>query len=154
MVAQRIGVAHRYATQVSAMCKMLRKAGTKVKKVARGKRARSLVLQGKKARTKSGLTKSDLKRNKKGRIVPKKKSEACKKNSHEHTVRWSACVQRARDAPHCRVVPRRWPERDGQKVAQEDQGAVRRDVSILLIPLARQSSGAVVLEHFVSRQTI
>ena len=100
MVAQRIGVAHRYATQVSAMCKMLRKAGTKVKKVARGKRARSLVLQGKKARTKSGLTKSDLKRNKKGRIVPKKKSEACKKNSHEHTVRWSACVQRARAMLH------------------------------------------------------
>ncbi len=53
------------------------------------------------------------------------------------------CVRaaRARDAPHCRVVPRRWPERDGQKVAQEDQGAVRRDVSILLIPLARRPRG-------------
>lgn len=43
-----------------------------VSKIARGKRARSSVFKGKKEKTVSGLTKTDLMLNKRGKVVSKK----------------------------------------------------------------------------------
>merc|ERR1712192_7741 len=51
----------------------------KVSKIAKGKRARASVFGGKKEKTKTGLKKTDLVKNKIGRIVSKKSSAACKK---------------------------------------------------------------------------
>merc|ERR1719266_264784 len=51
----------------------------KASKIAKGTRARAVVFLGKKEKTGSGLKKSDLVKNKSGRIVPKKKSATAKK---------------------------------------------------------------------------
>ena len=47
--------------------------------IAKGKRAKVSVFKGSKAKTSSGLKKSDLKKNKNGKIVSAKKSAAGKK---------------------------------------------------------------------------
>merc|ERR1740120_208407 len=51
----------------------------KVSKIAKGKRARSAVFDGRKEKTQSGLTKAQLMKNKSGRIVSKASSAAGKK---------------------------------------------------------------------------
>merc|ERR1712141_480606 len=51
----------------------------KVSKIAKGKRARAVVFSGKKEKTNSGLKKTDLVKNKIGRIVSKKASASSKK---------------------------------------------------------------------------
>merc|ERR1711959_186895 len=50
-----------------------------VSKIAKGKFAKSVVFRGTKAKTLSGLTKSDLIKNKRGKIVTKKQVAAGKK---------------------------------------------------------------------------
>merc|ERR1712086_280488 len=60
------------------------------KKVISAKLARRHAFAGKLAVTKTGLTKSDLVKNKNGRVVSKKRSAMGKKNG------WIAAVQKAR----------------------------------------------------------
>merc|ERR1712060_1030279 len=79
----------------SAM-KMRRKA-MKVSVIAKGKRARASVFAGHKAKTASGLKKSDLHRSKSGKIVSKKATAAGKK-AFKNISKWSGAVQKARKA--------------------------------------------------------
>merc|ERR1739841_209064 len=51
----------------------------KVSVIAKGKRARSSVFRGTKAKTSGGMTKDSLKKNKNGKIVSKKASDRSKK---------------------------------------------------------------------------
>merc|ERR1719261_881718 len=66
-----------------------------VSKIAKGKRARSVVFKGSKEKTKTGLTKSDLIKNSQGRIVSKKASAAAKKK-YKNIKGWIEAVQKAR----------------------------------------------------------
>merc|ERR1719473_2019675 len=67
-----------------------------VSKIARGKMSKAMVLRGSKAKTVGGLTASDLKKNKYGRIVSKKMSAASKKRFSSSLGPWSKAVQQAR----------------------------------------------------------
>merc|ERR1719293_444932 len=67
----------------------------KVSKIAKGKKARAAVFSGRKEKTISQLTKSDLMKNKRGKIVTKKKSAAGKK-SYSQIKGWVEAVQKAR----------------------------------------------------------
>merc|ERR1739847_73204 len=64
----------------SAMKSMKKRKAMKVSKIAKGKRAKSSVFRGTKEKTSSGLKKSDLIRNKSGKVVSKKSSARGKKN--------------------------------------------------------------------------
>merc|ERR1712226_349334 len=71
----------------------------RVSKIARGKFARSQVLNGKKAKTVSGLTSSSLQKNKWGKIVSKKASAAAKKRYQTSGAKvWADCIKQARKA--------------------------------------------------------
>merc|ERR1712096_275196 len=59
----------------AAMKSAMKKKATKVSKIGK----RRSVFNGTKVKTQSGITKSDLKKNKAGKIVSKKASEAAKK---------------------------------------------------------------------------
>ena len=58
--------------------------------IAKGKAARSVVFRGTKEKTASGLKKSDLMKNKNGKVVSKKKSLRMKNN------KWAAALVKAR----------------------------------------------------------
>merc|ERR1719197_1091090 len=77
---------------MKAMKAMKKKA---VSKIAKGKFAKSVVFRGTKAKTQSGLTKGDLVKNKRGKIVTKKQVAAGKK-SYAHIKGWVAACQKAR----------------------------------------------------------
>merc|ERR1711977_746092 len=79
---------------MKAMRAMKKKA---VSKIAKGKFARSVVFRGTKAKTQSGLTKTDLIKNKRGKIVTKK-SLAAGKKAYANIKGWTAAVQKARKA--------------------------------------------------------
>ena len=79
---------------MKAMRAMKKKA---VSKIAKGKMARSVVFRGTKAKTYTGLTKSDLVQNKRGKIVTKKQLAAGKK-SYANIKGWTIAVQKARKA--------------------------------------------------------
>merc|ERR1711862_127902 len=64
-----------------------------VSKIAKSKNARAVVFHGNKEKTLSGLTKSDLVKNKYGKIVSKKASLRAKKHNG-----WTSAVQKARKA--------------------------------------------------------
>merc|ERR1719502_1415766 len=68
----------------------------KVSKIAKGKRARSSVWNGKKEKTQTGLKKADLKKNKEGKIVTKKRS-ASGKASFKNVAKWIGACKQARD---------------------------------------------------------
>merc|ERR1711881_537129 len=68
------------------------KRAKRVSVIGRGKLAKSQVLKGRKVKTVGGLTKSDLTKNKSGKVVSKKKSLQGKKN------RWTAACAKARKA--------------------------------------------------------
>merc|ERR1711924_397177 len=68
-----------------------------VSKIAKGKRAKLVVFNGTKAKTLSGLTKSDLVKNKQGKIVSKK-SLAHGKKMYANIKGWTVAVQKARKA--------------------------------------------------------
>ena len=70
---------------MKAMRAMKKKA---VSKIAKGKMARSVVFRGTKAKTAYGLTKPDLMKNKRGKIVSKKQSAA--HASHYASFRYGA----------------------------------------------------------------
>ena len=67
-----------------------KKSVKKVSKVG----SKAAVFKGGKEKTKSGLTKEKLMKNKSGRIVSKKKSMLGKKN--QHIKKWASAVQKAR----------------------------------------------------------
>merc|ERR1712139_77233 len=64
-----------------------------VSKIAKGKFRKTLVFRGTKEKTVGGLTKSDLVKNKYGKVVSKKASLRAKKNSG-----WTTAIQKARKA--------------------------------------------------------
>merc|ERR1712138_1282 len=78
---------------MKAMKAMKKKA---VSKIAKGKRARAVVFHGTKEKTYTGLTKADLIKNKRGKIVSKKASLRAKKNNF--IKGWTTAVQKARKA--------------------------------------------------------
>merc|ERR1719191_1982751 len=79
---------------MKAMRAMKKKA---VSKIAKGKFAKSVVFRGTKAKTYTGLTKGDLVKNKRGKIVTKKQMAAGKKN-YANIKGWTAACQKARTA--------------------------------------------------------
>merc|ERR1719447_2488160 len=71
----------------------------KVSKIAKGRGAKSRVFRGSKAKTVGGLKKSDLMKNKEGKIVSKKRSAAGKKLYQKNGLgKWIKAVQQARKA--------------------------------------------------------
>merc|ERR1711937_345493 len=63
-----------------------------VSKIARGRYAKVMVLRGSKAKTVGGMTAKDLFKNKRGRVVSKKRSAFAKKSP------WTQAVTQARKA--------------------------------------------------------
>merc|ERR1712226_479130 len=79
-----------------AMKKTMKKA-MKVSKIAKGKHARAVVFRGGKEKTKTGMTKGDLIKNKNGHIVAKKASAAAKKRFQGSKIQaWAKACQKAR----------------------------------------------------------
>merc|ERR1719486_873047 len=70
------------------------KAMKRVSKIAKGRLAKFLVFKGTKEKTTSGLTKDDLVRNKRGKIVSRKKSALGKK--FDRVRGWRESVMKAR----------------------------------------------------------
>merc|ERR1712124_24738 len=66
-----------------------------VSKIAKGKFAKSLVFRGSKVKTRSGLSKTELTKNKFGKIVSKKSMAHGKKN-YTFIKSWGLAVQKAR----------------------------------------------------------
>merc|ERR1719352_65900 len=75
----------------------MRKMAMKKSVIAKGKRAKSSVFRGTKAKTSGGLKKSDLKRNKAGKVVSVKASNRAKKN-YKNISGWTNAVAKARKA--------------------------------------------------------
>merc|ERR1719240_2360390 len=84
-------------TAMKAMNDMKASKAMKVSKIAKGKLARSVVFRGSKEKTQSGLKKSDLMKNKRGRIVSKKAHASAKKR-FSNVSGWVKAVQQARKA--------------------------------------------------------
>merc|ERR550537_861146 len=68
-----------------------------VSKIAKGRFAKAIVFRGTKPKTLSGLTKSDLVKNKRGKIVTKKQV-ANGKRAYANIKSWTVAVQKARKA--------------------------------------------------------
>merc|ERR1712138_230111 len=66
--------------------------------IAKGKRARAVVFHGTKEKTYTGLTKGDLIKNARGKIVSKKASALAKKRYATSVKGWIVAVQKARKA--------------------------------------------------------
>merc|ERR1712112_487789 len=93
-----------------SMAKSMKKASMKtgmkkamkakrVSNVAKGKRAKSAVFRGAKAKTSGGLRKSDLVKNKHGKVVSRKASERSKKAfGKSGLVKYAAATKNARKA--------------------------------------------------------
>merc|ERR1711988_1147829 len=69
----------------------------RVSKVAKGRLAKAMVLAGKKEKTAGGLTQDSLMKNKRGKIVSKRKS-ASGKRSYKRIESWVESVVGARKA--------------------------------------------------------
>merc|ERR1712032_1134048 len=68
-------------------------------KIARGRLAKAMVLRGSKVKTSGGLTKTDVMKNKLGRIVSKKRSSAQKRRFHGSKIEaWGKAISAARKA--------------------------------------------------------
>merc|ERR1711907_443518 len=89
-----MGKAMKAMAAMKAMKAMKKKT---VSKIAKGKFARSVVFRGTKSKTYTGLTKSDLIKNKRGKIVTKKSMAAGKKN-YANIKGWTVACQKARKA--------------------------------------------------------
>merc|ERR1712183_210949 len=77
----------------------MRKMAMKKSVIAKGKRAKSSVFRGTKVKTTSGLKKSDLKKNKAGKVVSVKASAATKKKpGYKKIMQWAAAFKAARKA--------------------------------------------------------
>merc|ERR1739848_746685 len=80
---------------IAAMKSMRAMKKKVVSKIAKGKFAKSVVFRGTKAKTHTGLTKSDLVKNKRGKIVTKKQVAAGKK-AYANIKGWTTACQKAR----------------------------------------------------------
>merc|ERR1719291_961316 len=77
----------------------MKKMAMKKSIVAKGKRAKSSVFKGTKAKTSGGLKKSDLKKNKSGKIVSAKMSNRAKNSKNGKKIAaWGAATKAARKA--------------------------------------------------------
>merc|ERR1711904_483948 len=81
---------------MKAMKAMAAMKAMKKSKIAKGKYKKALVFRGSKAKTSSGLTKSDLIKNANGKIVSKKQSAAAKKRFGSTIKKWTDAVKAAR----------------------------------------------------------
>lgn len=72
-----------------------------VSKIARGKRAKAAVFLGRKEKTASGHSRSDLMKTKHGRIVTKAKHAQGKK-AYAYISAWTEALQKARRLVGCR----------------------------------------------------
>jgi hypothetical protein len=87
------------AMKTSAMKSARAMKAKRVSKIARGKLGRAQVLRGSKEKTLSGLTKDQLMRNKRGKIVSKKASAVSRRRFEKSTIKvWAECVFAARKA--------------------------------------------------------
>merc|ERR1712194_875348 len=78
---------------------MKRKMAMKKSVIAKGKRAKVSVFKGTKQKTSGGLKKSDLKKNKSGKIVSAKASNRAKNSkSGKKIAAWGAATKTARKA--------------------------------------------------------
>merc|ERR1712032_741420 len=84
---------------MKAAKKVMKKAmkPKRVSKIAKGKNMKAVVFRGQKEKTKTGLTKNHLIKNKSGKIVTKKASAAGKRN-FKNIQAWTKAVQQARKA--------------------------------------------------------
>merc|ERR1712146_603345 len=85
------------STKINFSSPTMAKATKAVSKIAKGKLAKLVVFRGTKAKTSSGLSKSDLTKNKNGKIVSKKQSANGKK-AYANIKGWTVAVQKARKA--------------------------------------------------------
>merc|ERR1712133_333931 len=73
------------------------KKAMRVSKIARGRGAKARVFSGSKAATSGGLKKSDLTKNKNGKVVSKKSSIRAKKAYQKNGLaKWTKAVQAAK----------------------------------------------------------
>merc|ERR1712066_504791 len=77
---------------------MGKKMAMKKSIIAKGKRAKSSVFSGSKVKTSGGLKKSDLKKNKRGKVVSAKASAAGKKRFQKSLSKWHGACEKARKA--------------------------------------------------------
>merc|ERR1711904_699479 len=89
-----MGKAMKAMAAMKAMKAMKKKS---VSKIAKGKLAKAIVFRGTKSKTYTGLTKSDLIKNKRGKIVTKKQV-ANGKRAYANIKGWTIAVQKARKA--------------------------------------------------------
>mmetsp|Transcript_19790 Transcript_19790/g.34666 ORF Transcript_19790/g.34666 Transcript_19790/m.34666 type:complete len:132 (+) Transcript_19790:2-397(+) len=82
------------AAMKKAAMKAMKKA-MKVSAIAKGPRARASVFTGGKEKTYTGIKKSDLMKNSRGRLVTKKSHKAGVK-SYKHISKWGEATQKAR----------------------------------------------------------
>merc|ERR1712066_858934 len=83
------------ATKKPAMKAAMKKVMKKKPTVAKGNLAKSLVFRGNRVKTSGGLKKTDLKKNKNGKVVSIAMSNAGKK-SFRHISGWIAATKKAR----------------------------------------------------------
>merc|ERR1719352_1691218 len=77
--------------------KMMRKMAMKKSVIAKGKRGKSSVFKGTKVKTSGGLKKSDLVKNKAGKVVSKKASLRAKNSKNGKKIaKWGAALKAAR----------------------------------------------------------
>merc|ERR1719473_1077815 len=75
----------------------MRKMAMKKSVIAKGKRSKVSVFKGTKVKTSGGLKKSDLKKNKAGKIVSRARSEATKKSKgYKKVMAWASAFKAAR----------------------------------------------------------
>merc|ERR1711959_513954 len=95
MKAMRAMKAMKSMKAMKAMKGMKAMKAKRVSKIAKGKRGKVSVFLGNKEKTVSGLKKSDLMKNKLGKIVSKK-SSAHGKKAFKFIKGWTTAVQKAR----------------------------------------------------------
>merc|ERR1719198_2369233 len=72
-------------------------AKKRVSKIAKGRFAKAVVLRGSKAKTSGGLTKTDLMKNRFGKVVSKRRN-AFGKKAYRFVKDWTSAVVKARKA--------------------------------------------------------
>eukprot|EP00929_Paragymnodinium_shiwhaense_P068247 TRINITY_DN342_c0_g2_i1.p2 TRINITY_DN342_c0_g2~~TRINITY_DN342_c0_g2_i1.p2 ORF type:complete len:134 (-),score=49.76 TRINITY_DN342_c0_g2_i1:294-695(-) len=85
------------ASASKAMKSMKVMKAKRVSKIASGRFAKSMVLKGQKTKTSGGLTQDSLMKNKRGKVVSRKKF-ATGKRAYKHIRTWIECVTKARKA--------------------------------------------------------
>merc|ERR1712003_284714 len=85
------------AMKKAAMGKAMKKKAMKKSVIAKGKMAKAMVLRGSKAKTQGGLKKENLKKNKDGKVVSKKRSDRAKKAYAGSALqKWGKAVTQAK----------------------------------------------------------